>query len=89
VFKGREFAKNIRALAAAIAGPELPAETLEATINKWNEFFEAGVDGKPIKRLYSADSLGHTHGQVYNMWPAQTIANVLSGALFTAEALLP
>lgn len=106
-------ADTIRGLAAAIDGPELPAETLEATVNKWNEYCEAGVDkefgrqgnelvkiatppyyavrywpggfsthggprrnakgqvmdvfGKPIGRLYSAGSLGHIHGQVYNM----------------------
>jgi predicted oxidoreductase len=26
-----------------------------------------GVNGKPIERLYSAGSLGHTLGQVYSM----------------------
>jgi predicted oxidoreductase len=91
----------------------MPAETLEATVNRWNEFCETGEDrdfgrperdlvkiatppyyavrywpggfsthggprrnakgqvmganGKPIDRLYSAGSLGHIHGQVYNM----------------------
>jgi succinate dehydrogenase/fumarate reductase flavoprotein subunit len=106
-------ADTIRGLAAVIDGPELPADTLEATVNRWNEFCEAGedrdfgrsgrelvkiatppyyairywpggfsthggpkrnargqvlgVNGKPIERLYSAGSLGHTHGQVYNM----------------------
>ena len=106
-------ANTIKELAAVIAGPELPAEKLEATVNKYNEFCEGGVDkdfgrqanslvkiatppyyavrywpggfstlggpkrnakgqvlhvdGKPIERLYSAGSLGHIHGQVYNM----------------------
>jgi succinate dehydrogenase/fumarate reductase flavoprotein subunit len=106
-------ANTIKELAAVIAGPELPAEKLEATVNRYNEFCEAGadkdfgrqasslakiatppyyavrywpggfstlggpvrnakgqvmgVDEKPIERLYSAGSLGHIHGQVYNM----------------------
>jgi succinate dehydrogenase/fumarate reductase flavoprotein subunit len=106
-------ADTVRGLADVIAGPELPAEKLESTVNRWNEFCEAGVDKdfgrpanemvkiatppfyavrywpggfsthggpkrnakgqvlgvdeKPIGRLYSAGSLGHTHGQVYNM----------------------
>ncbi len=104
---------TISGLAAIIAGPELPAEKLEAAVNRWNGFCEAGedkdfgrsgrdlvkietppyyavrywpggfstlggprrnakgqvmgADERPIGRLYSAGSLGHIHGQVYNM----------------------
>jgi len=105
---------------AGIIGGEMTAETLTATVTKWNGFCDAGVDsdfgrtnarggmtprglekiqtppfyaielwpggfstcggprknakgqvmgvdGKPIKRLYEAGSLGHTCGQVYSM----------------------
>lgn len=47
-------ADTIRGLAAVNAGPELLAETLEADVNRWNEFCDAGVDresGRPGNEL--------------------------------------
>ena len=112
-------AESIAELAQVIGG-EMTADALTASIKKWNDSCDAGVDaefgrsnqergmfprklekiqkapfyavelwpggfctlggpkknasgqvlnvnGSPIKRLYAAGSLGHTHGQVYNM----------------------